>query len=448
MQDNMQRIVSWLQNSPMLRLGLLVFLSLLLLIPILMIDNLVSERKSRRQDAVSEVTSKWGQTQSIAGPALVLPYTHRWEEVTAAGQRVTRSETCHAFFLPKTLRAASKVDCELRRRGIFSIPVYRLDLTLEGEFDRPNLAELGIDPATVAWDRAHLAVGVSDPKAIQQEIAVTWNGNAAPFLPGVGAFSQCGTGIHAPVSVQPGADHFTFSFPLSLHGSLGLYFAPFGRSTLVEMKSNYAAPSFQGNWLPSQRSVAADGFTASWSIPFLGRNFPQAWTSDASVRPAVEDSKFGVDFINPVDHYRMADRSVKYAFLFVLLTFAVVWLVEVLSKIRLHPIQYLLLGAALCLFYLLELSLSEHLGFPLAYGIASAAVVAMVAAYSASALRKAGRALVVTGGVALLYAYLYVLLTNEDYALLVGSIGLFVMLAVIMFATRRVDWHQTGAPPA
>ena len=223
-----------------------------------------------------------------------------------------------------------------------------------------------------------------------------------------------------------------------------MYFAPFGQNTSVELKSNYPHPSFQGNWLPVERTVSKEGFEASWSIPFLGRSFPQAWTSTGEMRQAVHDSRFGVEFLNPVDHYRMAERSVKYASLFILLTFATLWLFEVRAGVRVHPIQFLMLGGALCLFYLLLLSLSEHLAFALAYGLASIAVIGMVAAYGIVVLRGIGRALAVATGVALLYGYLYVLLVNEDYALLIGSIGLFLILGLIMFATRRIDWYAAG----
>jgi inner membrane protein len=212
----------------------------------------------------------------------------------------------------------------------------------------------------------------------------------------------------------------------------------------VELQSNYPHPSFQGNWLPAERTVSDASFTARWSIPYLGRNYPQAWTAGESMHQAIEGSRFGVDLVDPVDQYRMADRSVKYAGLFILLTFAAVWLIEVLASVRVHPIQYLLLGSALCLFYLLELSLSEHLGFLFSYAIASVAIIGMVAAYCAVILHRMSRAVVVGSGVALLYAYLYTLLMNEDYALLAGSIGLFLILAAIMYATRHVDWYAIG----
>ena len=445
MQDSVERLASSIRSSQMLRLFSVGFLALFLQIPITMIGGLVSERQERRQVAVTEVSSKWGNVQSITGPALVVPYTYRWTEAPAGGQQITRTETRNAIVLPQQLRVRGSIDAELRSRGIFSVPVYRLGLTLEGEFARPTFSELGIEPAAVVWERAYLAVGISDARAIQDETTVTWNDKTISFLPGTGAFTDGGTGIHAVVGLADGVQRVQFSFPLSLNGSLGVYLTPFAQNTVVELQSNYAHPSFQGNWLPAERSVSDAAFQAKWSIPFLGRNYPQAWKAEAGMRKEIDGSRFGVELVNPVDHYRMAERSVKYAGLFILLTFATVWLIEVLAGVRVHPIQYLMLGGALCLFYLLELSLSEHLGFPLAYTIASIAVVGMVAGYSVVVLRHLRRALVVVAGVALLYAYLYILLMNEDYALLIGSVGLFLILAAIMYATRRVDWYAVGA---
>jgi inner membrane protein len=410
-----------------------------------MISGLVSERQQRRQEAVAEVSSKWGDTQAITGPALIVPYTHRWTEVSAGGQQITRTETRNAIFLPEQLQAHGSIDSEIRTRGIFAIPVYTLSMTIEGEFAPPGFSDLGIEPAAVAWDRAYLAVGISDARAIQQETAVSWNDTRVSFLPGTGAFTDAGTGIHAVVGVPGTTQRFKFSFPLALNGSLGVYLTPFGRSTVVELRADYGHPSFQGNWLPAERSVTASAFQARWSIPFLGRSYPQAWKAEEAMREAIDGSRFGVDLVDPVDHYRMAERSVKYAGLFIVLTFASVWLIEVLAGVRVHPIQYLMLGGALSLFYLLELSLSEHLGFPLAYSIASVSVIGLAAAYSVVALHGMRRALVVGAGVSLLYAYLYILLMNEDYALLIGSVGLFAILAAIMYVTRRVDWYAVGA---
>ena len=468
MKDSLERILASIRASQTLRLLAVGFLALLILIPIAMISGLVSERQQRRQTAVAEVSSSWGNAQSIAGPVLVVPYAHRWTESAANGVPITRTETRHVIFLPTALRIRGAMDAEIRSRGIFSVPVYRLALTVEGEFARPQLAELGIDPASADWRRAHVAVGISDARAIQESTTLTWGEQRIAFLPGTGGFTDgattmstavdrigrdaivapsSGGGIHAVVAQPDMTQPVRFSFPLTLNGSQRVDVAPFGQTTVVEIQGDHGHPSFRGAWLPTERTVEADSFRANWSVSFLGRGYPQAWTSETPMQGAIDGSRFGVELVDPVDHYRMAERSVKYAGLFILLTFALVWLIEVLSGVRVHPIQYLMLGGALCLFYLLELSLSEHLGFPLAYAMASFAVIGMVAAYGVIALKRVSRALVVAGSVAALYAYLYFLLMNEDYALLIGSIGLFAMLGAIMYATRRVDWYSVGSRP-
>jgi len=229
---------------------------------------------------------------------------------------------------------------------------------------------------------------------------------------------------------------------LDLNGSTGAFFTPLGEQTEVSVRSNWEDPSFQGNWLPTDRSVTGDGFEARWSIPSLGRNYPQKWTRGSVSADVLEASRFGVELITPVDHYRMTERSLKYEILFLFLTFLSLWLFEVLAKVRIHWIQYLLVGAALCLFYLLELSLSEHIGFIGAYMLASAAVVGLIATYGVAVLKGVRRAMLLSFAVAVLYACLFVLLNNQDFALLVGSVGLFAILAAVMFLTRRIDWYN------
>jgi inner membrane protein len=447
MEEPQSRWTFSIQGSRTLRLLGVGLLGLLLLIPILRIGALVNERQGRAAGAVKEIASKWGHAQAFVGPALVVPYTERTTTASATGAQLVTEHPRNAVFLPRRLKAAGTVNSETRNRGIFSVPVYRLNLKVEGEFGKPDFASLGVDPAAADWSRAHLVAGISDVRAIQEQTSVLWNGASTAFLPGTGSFSEYPTGIQAAVGGSPDASEYRFSFPVVLNGSSRLSLAPFAETTVVELKSDSPNPSFQGNWLPTDRTVDEDGFEASWTIPFLGRNYPQAWVDGTALRPAIEASQFGVELVEPVNTYSMAERSLKYAVLFILLTFALVWLIEVLGRVRVHPIQYLLLGAALCLFYLLELSLSEHLGFAPAYAIASLAVVAMVGAYSWVMFRQRSRAAVVTGAVAGLYAYLYVLLRNEDYALLLGSIGLFAILGTIMYATRKVDWSMPGNAP-
>lgn len=430
----------------LLRIVVLAALVVVAQFPIWMIDSLVRERQQRKDAALEDVASKWGRQQSLSGPLLTVPYvTHRTEK-DATGKPVEYVDQHLATFLPERLTVRGQLDVETRRRGIFSVPVYRTSLDVQGSFATPSFAEWEIPDADVHWDRAEVVFGVSDIRALEAPTSIEWNGEAAELRPGPGERVPFDSGVHAAVTVPRNASAILFQVPLRLKGSSGIYWTPLGKNTSVSLRSNWSNPSFQGNWLPDKHTVSAHGFEADWTVPYLGRNFPQAWR-DQDVEPGVfPAARFGVDLVQTVDHYQMASRSVKYAGLFLLLTFATLWLVEVLAGVRVHPIQYLMIGGAICVFYLLELSLSEHLGFMTSYLIATGAIVAQITAYGRAVLRSGRLAAIVGGMVTSLYVYLYVVLTNEDYALLIGSIGVFVLLAAIMRLTRRVDWYGSGVP--
>lgn len=427
-------------NSPLWRACLLGVLVLLLQIPILLIHGVVSERRTRQQEATREVTSKWGREQSLAGPRIVIPYLEHRSERTSDGELSTRTRVGYGHFLAETLSVSGKAETHLRYRGIFEVPVYRLNLELRGSFAEPDFSEWGVRPEDILWDRAHLSVNISDARAIRNAAVLSWNGESLPFHPGSGESSGDLPGIHAGLRERLKGRSFDFRFPLELNGSGAVFLAPFGKQTTVNLQSDWPHPSFQGNWLPSERTVTDRGFEATWSIPFLGRGYPQRWTTQTAPS-STSPSRFGLTLATPVDPYRMVDRSVKYAILFVGLTFITLWLYEVLSGLRIHTLQYLLLGAGMCLFYLLVLSLSEHLGFGPAYVLAAASTVVLLACYSLSVLGKPRGAALMALILGLLYGYLYILLRNQDYALLVGSLGLFLALAVTMVLTRHLDWR-------
>ena len=431
-----------IRSSHLLKILLIGFLILLLQIPIARIRGVIRERQQTRDEAVQEVTAKWGSSQSIIGPMVVVPYVKRWSEPDNDGKLQPLSKVEHANFLPETLKVEGNIQSELRYRGIFQIPVYRMSLNLNGRFSRPDFSEWAIDPDDILWDRAYLTLRISDARAVTEQSALAWNGEELEFLPSTGEFGWNQQGIHAKLKDRLTAESSDFSFPLGLNGSEGAFFVPFGRDTEVVLESNWNAPSFQGSWLPTHRSVTNDGFQATWNITSLGRNYPQSWQSPTNLENAISSSLFGVNMISPVDHYRMSHRSVKYQLLFLVLTFVMLWLFEIRINMRIHAVQYLFVGAGMCLFYLLELSLAEHLGFAAAYTIASAAIIVLITAYSGAVLKTVRRAAIVGVVVTLLYVYLYVPLMIQDYALLVGSIGLFVALAATMFLTRGVDWYS------
>ena len=450
MQNSTPSLLTVFRNSNIVRVLILFVLVILFQIPIVVLHGLIQERQQRRDAAVNEVASKWGRQQSVTGPLLVVPYVTRRIETVAGAAPIVREESHVATFLPERLSGRGRVDAESRRRGIFTTSVYRASLEIEGEFARPSFAAWGIDDKDVGWSGAELVMGVSDIRAIESSAAVRWNGAAVEVLPGTVEGASVESGFHAQTPVADTARTLSFAVTLPLKGSAGAYWVPLGKTTTLALESNWASPSFQGNWLPERRTVGSKGFRAEWTIAYLGRNFPQAWKDGAVAKETLEAARFGFDLIEATDHYQMAARSVKYAALFLLLTFATLWLMEVLARASIHPIQYLLIGSATCVFYLLELSLSEHLGFGAAYLVATAAIVAQIAAYCSAVLRSWKRAAIMGGVVATLFGYLYVVLTNEDYALLIGSIGVFVVLAAIMYLTRRVDWYggTSGTPPA
>ncbi len=429
--------IKQLSRSHQSRVIQLVFLVLILQIPVLMIREVIGERRGTRDEAVREVTSKWGDCQTIMGPKVVVPYHRRYTETNSKGVEEIRTQRSYACFMPDALDVTSRIDTEVRYRGIYKVLLYRMTSQFTGSFKKPDFSGWEIAPEDVLWSDAYVEVDIADTGSILGRVQMTWNGKEIEFEPGAGEFPGDRKGIHAPIGAATNIENATFSFPLTLNGSEGAYFAPVGMRTRVSLESNWFAPSFQGEWLPITWEPTPEGFKAEWDIPYLGRNTPQRWIHSESP-PTLPT--FGVNLITPVDQYRMAERSCKYALLFLCLTLGSLWLFEVLVGIRIHTVQYLLVSAAMCLFFLLELSLSEHIGFMAAYGLATLGVVSAVVAYCVTVLHQLRRAFTIGSVLVVLYGYLYVVLQNQDYALLMGSLGLFMGLCAVMYLTRNVDW--------
>lgn len=432
-----------LRDSTAFKLLVTGGLILILLIPLGMVESLVRERERRGDEVAEEVAASWGGRQVLAGPVLTVPY--HWHDKDSKGRRITYTTVAH--FLPEALKVDGRIAPERRHRGIFEAAVYRADLQVSGTFRRPSFAAWGRAPEDVVWDDAYLSVGVPDLRGIRSGIGLAWGERQLQFEPGGAEPGFWGSGLKVKVpglKTGKSGDIYAFSFPLGINGSQQLQFLPFGKQTAVSLHSSWPSPSFSGAFLPVDREVTDTGFDARWVVSWFGRSYPQQWRHDEadSLAPksALEASAFGVDLLLPVDAYQKTERSVKYGMLFLLLTFLTFFLYEVFNPFSLHPIQYLLVGAALCLFYLLLLSVSEHVPFVYAYLTAAAATVLLIGGYSIAILRGALRALLMTVVLGVLYGYLYVLLQLEDYALLLGSIGLFVILALVMYLTRRIDW--------
>lgn len=432
-----------LKSSLFLRLMFVGFLILLLLIPLAMISNLIFEREARRQSVVEEVSATWGGPQTLIGPLLTIPYHTVWRDEKGK----TYTEVHKAQFLPSTFTVKGDIIPEIRWRSIFEVVLYRVNLHVSGTFLPPDFSLWKIPPENIIWEEAILSLGIPDTRGIHDVLFLTWNGQPIEFLAGAGNNDLFEAGLHARLPnhlATPNTTAHSFSFEVNLNGNDQLLFAPVGKKTTVNLNSKWSDPSFIGGFLPTQRDISPEGFKAMWEISHLGRSYPQSWINKEKNQVNFHSNTFGVRLLLPVDFYQKSERSIKYGALFILLTFMTFFLFEIFNPLRIHAIQYLMVGFALCLFYLLLLSISEHLGFVSAYIMATVATIVLITGYGSKVLRSKGHAgimgVVLTG----LYAYLYVLLHLQDYALLFGSVGLFVILAIVMFITRNVDWYAVS----
>ena len=436
-------------RSPGFKFFLVLLLVLLLMIPLGLIWFLVSERETRANAVTQEVAELWGRDQHISGPFLVVPYSVK-VVINQGDKQVEQFQERRAVLLPDSLTINGEAKTEIRHRAIYDVTVYGASLTLAGRFATPDINLVDNDIASVRWKDAVLAVGISDVSGLKEGATLSIGARDIPFEPSIGLSDNPMQGIHARIGgVSDTPDQmsatFDFKFALSLNGSSSLDFAPVGRETRVAVASNWPHPSFSGALLPETRDVRSDGFTASWRVPHLARSVPQIWSL---ANPALHQYGldrfssylFGVKFYVPVDYYDLVNRAAKYGIMFLAVAFMAVFVLELTSGKRVHPAQYVLVGLAMILFYALLLSFAEHIGFPLAYFIASAATGGMLSLYVGYALSRAAKGFVMLCIFLILYGLLYLILRLEDYALLAGAVAGFVMLTVTMFATLRVNW--------
>jgi inner membrane protein len=415
-------------------------LTLVLMIPTAMIMGLIEEREQMQDKATAEVSAKWANAQTITGPVLVVPYA-------AVNVQTNEEMIRYACFLPDKLSIRGALQPETRKRGIYEVAVYNSRLEVKGSFAAPDLAALNIPPATLRWNEAFLTLGISDMRGIGYQTA-TWNGQDFVFNPGTpGGLLE--SGIQAKVPLPSGTDTAgpntvsgDFTILLSMRGSGKMYFSPVGKTTQVELKANWPSPSFDGAFLPEARTVSDSGFTASWQVLHLNRNFPQSWSIGDKYK--IHDADFGVNLFLPVDGYQKSMRAIKYAILIIGLTFLLFYFIELLQHYPVHPLQYILIGIALCIFYTLLIALAEQLSFNAAYAVAALLTLGLVTVYARSVFRKTSTALAVGGTLLTLYGFIYVIIQSEDQALLMGSLGLFIILAIVMYFSRKIKWESLG----
>ena len=466
--SSIDRINRYIRRSATFKLIGVAILALLLLIPASMVDSLIYERQQLRDQAVDQIASTWGGPQRLAGPVLQVPYAQYYP--ARNNNEAGYTDRGSAYFLPDVLNISGNTASEERYRGIYVAVLYTGDVQVSGSFDSLELDRLSVPASALDWSKARLCFGVEDLRGIDSLTELSFGTSSVPFEPGTPAAAVVSTGFQAPVTVNP-AQSTEFSFALSLRGSSQLSFMPLAALTNVELTSDWDTPKFTGAFLPDDRTVDETGFGASWTVLEVNRPFAQEGTlktDQAGIRPlqmshanydrydyaGIEPAMsatagtnfggfdFGVHYLLPVDEYRKISRSAKYSALFIAATFLTFFFIEVLNRRRLHPVQYLLVGFAVVLFYILLLSLSEHIGFDLSYAISVGLILGLVTGYSYAVLRNVKLTVLVAGILTLLYGFFYSLLQLEEYSLLLGSLGLLLALATVMYLTRRTDWYN------
>jgi inner membrane protein len=418
----------------MARATVLALLIFILKIPLSLVGGVVADRQGYESEAVRNVTAAWGGAQTFTGPMMVLPYQR-----SVDGRFLTQTLT----LLPEKLTVDGTVRPEQRRRGLFSVTVYTATVDVVAEFQTKAVHDLLADGRWMDWPSAYVDLGVTDARSIEGT-TIDVDGQRLEWTAGSGSpLSSLQASLKSIELAE--RETITVRFRIAFGGSGSLSFAPLAKRTEATLVSPWPSPSFDGRYLPVSQSVSKDGFQAKWSISNLSRRYGQLWDSGANNVPSaksVMESAFGVTLFEPVNAYRETDRAIKYAILFMSLTFGACILFEMATGTRPHPAQYGLIGLSLCIFYLLLLSLSEQVGFAAAYLTSAAAVVIQATTYN-WALRRRWRPALAFGGVlAVLFAGLYGLLQLEDVALLAGSLLLFAVLSLAMWFTRNLHRSQ------
>lgn len=423
-------------SSTTFKLVTICALILVLLIPTSMVTSLIHERKNRKQSVIDEINYKWGRTQTVIGPVLSIPYLMHIEGKDGK----TTSVTKYIHILPDTVDIKSQITPEVRYRGIYEAILYNATLSIDGFFPQAPLEDLRVPPENIVWADAFISIGITDMRGIKDRIEATFDGMRLSMEPGVETADVIKSGISADIRLDNSRKSYPFHFDLNLNGSEQIHFAPVGKVTTVTARSGWNDPSFGGAFLPVERKIDDQGFSAKWKVLHLNRNYPQHWKGGGR---DLSESTFGVKLFSPVDIYQKTNRTAKYALMFIVFTFLAFLIAEFINRLRVHPVQYLLIGLAIIIFYTLLLSISEQINFGIAYLISAGAVISLITGYAKAILKNRVVTLMVGGILAILYAYLYILLQLEDYALLMGSIGLFVVLSVVMYLTRKIDWYAS-----
>lgn len=414
---------------PGLKLLLIAGMCVAFLIPQALIQNLVSERQGTERSAENEVFEKWGGNQTLTGPFIEVTYS--WNVST---------ERHAMILLPEQLEVKGDVSTKALKRGIYDFTTYETELDLTGQFKLPKDFDKNQHNKIWHFEDARVIVDITNLRGLRDNVTFNLNGTKYDME----ACGEYWNGLSCPIDLSCLLEGKTLDFAVTIpfKGSGNLMFAPLGQTTVVNLNSDCTTPSFNGYYLPDERQVNDKGFQASWKVLAINRDYPQFFSRNSDNHRQLSSSTFGVNLKVPVEQYQQTDRAIKYAFLIILLTFAAVFFVEMRKSTPIHPVQYLLIGIALIIFYTLLLSFSEHINFGLSYLIASVMTIGMIVVFMASIAKDRKTALGIGLLLTVLYTFIYVLLQLESYALLVGSVGLFIILGIAMFATQKIDWYK------
>ncbi|WP_420551345.1 cell envelope integrity protein CreD [Tenacibaculum aiptasiae] len=447
------KFAKWIRTSITARMAMVGFLILILLIPLSFIKSLINERMHRQKEVVQEINQKWGKEVLLYGPILKIPYkTYHKKSIlnqqTKELQTEMIEEINYGYFFPESLNINSTINPEEKKRGIYKTAVYKSQINITGDFNIPDFSELDIKEEDIIWNKAKLIIETSNLKGVNSLVEMKLNNNSYSFTSKYENKNRRSNylDLHKLESKflqkedLPLKNNVSFSLEMNINGSKQIRFIPVGKETNVQIKSDWKTANFLGEYLPhNSDKITNDGFNAKWKVLDINRPFSQQSFSGI---PNLKEYAFGVNFMIPVDEYQKSERSTKYGFLVIVLTFLVFFLIQTMSKISIHPFQYLMIGIALTMFYTLLISISEHSSFLKAYIIAGISVVALISLYSKSILKGIKFPVFIALSLIALYSFIFIIIQLENYALLVGSTGLFVILASVMYASRKIDWEN------
>ena len=448
-ENQPNRFSNWIKTSITARMLMVGALILILLIPLTYVNLLIQERSYRQQDVVNEINQKWGNDVMLYGPILKLPYktyseTSTFNEKTKTYLKETKTLINYAYIFPKELDINAKVKSKTLYLGNFESAVYTSNMAIKGSYESPSLASKGIKSEDIIWNNATMLLKTTNLKGIKNEMNIIIDGKSYNFETN---FSENSSQNHLDeletsfLSEALLENDFDFNLSVTYDGSNQIQIIPVGKTTTMSMASNWADPGFIGNYSPDDetRNISKDGFKVNWKVLSINRAFSQLYLNKV---PNLKQFAFGTKFVVLVDEYQKSERSAKYGFLVIGLTFLIFFLIQTMSKIHIHPFQYLMIGLALVMFYTLLVSISEHSNFLKAYLIAGISVILLISFYSKSILKDFKFSALIGLSLTALYSFIYVIIQLENYALLVGSLGLFLILATVMFVSRKIDWNN------